>query len=643
MAVFASSVYAQVAPPALQSLRKVPIPKPSNLSTFVANEQAAIQLGKALFWDMKVGSDGVSACASCHFHAGVDNRSKNQLSPGLLIVDAQGRPAPDNTFQVGGPNYQLKTTDFPFRKLKNVDDAKSTVIADRNDVSSSQGVFLRQFLGLDASNGENNLPVADAVFHIGSVNTRRVEPRNSPTVINAVFNHRNFWDGRAVDIFNGVNPFGLRDAGAKVFIADNLGAVKAISVVINNSSLASQASGPPLSAFEMSSQGKLFPELGRRLLSTRPLSLQKVDAKDSVLGPLSRGQTPGLSVVDYATLIRQAFRPEWWQGTVGVQIDTVSGTSKGTAHADSSRSLAAATQGNSSTGNRQPTFTQMEANFSLFFGLSVQMYESLLVSDQTPYDAYADGNTAALTSVQKQGLDLFLNKGKCVACHKGAEFTGASVQNVALGRLERMVMGDGQNGVYDAGFYNIGVRPTREDLGVGGSDPFDFPLSEARLLSQFGPTVYKNVVGVTPNLSLATGERVVADGAFKTPGLRNVELTAPFFHNGGQRTLREVVDFYNRGGDFAAQNIRDLDPDVVRLGLTSKEKDAMVAFLKALTDERVRYRKAPFDHPQLFIPNGHVGDTVTVVNNGSGEATDIITELPATGSNGGTALRSFLE
>jgi cytochrome c peroxidase len=326
-----------------------------------------------------------------------------------------------------------------------------------------------------------------------------------------------------------------------------------------------------------------------------------------------------------------------------VQIDNVSGTSSGTAHADSSRTLTSATQGSGGGGNKLPTYTQMEANFSLFFGLSVQMYESLLVSDQTPYDAYAEGNAAALTDQQKLGLDVFLNKGKCVACHKGAEFTAASVQNVALGRLERMPMGDGQNGVYDSGFYNIGVRPTREDLGVGAIDPFGFPLSEARLLSQFGPTVFQNVVGAAPNLTLSPAERVVADGGFKTPGLRNIELTAPFFHNGGQRTLREVVEFYNRGGDFAARNIADLDADIVPLGLSPKEKDALVAFMRALTDERVRLRKAPFDHPQLLIPNGHVGDTVAVASSGNGEATDIITELPATGRNGGTPLRSFLE
>ncbi|MFM7160086.1 MAG: cytochrome-c peroxidase, partial [Planctomycetaceae bacterium] len=454
---------------------------------------------------------------------------------------------------------------------------------------------------------------------------------------------RNFWDGRAQDVFNGVNPFGLRDRGAQVYVSQGPQQVRAIAIEIDNASLASQAVGPPLSAFEMSAAGKQFPDLGRRLLGERPLADQMVHSDDSVLGSLSRGNMPGLSIPDYATLIRQAFKPQWWESEAEITLDAADGDAGGTAHANSSPALAAAIKphaGNKPTG---PTYSQMEANFSLFFGLSVQLYESLLVSDQTPYDSYAEGNTGALTTTQKLGLDVFLNKGKCVNCHKNAEFTGATVQNALNQRVERMLMGDGQLAIYDNGFYNIGVRPTREDLGVGGGDPFGLPLSEARLLSQSGAAFFEQVIGSGPGLSPTAGERATASGAFKTPGLRNIELTAPYFHNGGQRTLAEVVDFYNRGGDFARQNIADLDADIQPLGLTVKEKDALVQFLKALTDERVRSRKAPFDHPQLWLPNGHVGGTGGVTNNGFDEAVDQMLEIPATGRNGGTPLKNFLE
>src|SRR5262245_64764241 len=60
-------------------LRAVPVPGPSNLDEFVKDPAMARALGKALFWDMQVGSDGVQACASCHFRAGADPRSKNQV------------------------------------------------------------------------------------------------------------------------------------------------------------------------------------------------------------------------------------------------------------------------------------------------------------------------------------------------------------------------------------------------------------------------------------------------------------------------------------------------------------------------------------------------------------------------------------
>ena len=60
--------------PEILPLNAIPVPEPSNLADFVKNKQAAIQLGKALFWDMQVGSDGIQACASCHFNAGADSR-----------------------------------------------------------------------------------------------------------------------------------------------------------------------------------------------------------------------------------------------------------------------------------------------------------------------------------------------------------------------------------------------------------------------------------------------------------------------------------------------------------------------------------------------------------------------------------------
>ena len=169
---------------------------------------------------------------------------------------------------------------------------------------------------------------------------------------------------------------------------------------------------------------------------------------------------------------------------------------------------------------------------------------------------------------------------------------------------------------------------------MGGKDPFGHPLSESRLAQQ---RLFESLLNAAPNDTVGADERIAADGAFKTPGLRNIELTAPYFHNGGQLTLRQVVDFYNRGGDFAENNIDNLDADIHPLGLTEEEKTSLVAFMESLTDERVRYERAPFDHPQLFVTNGHPGDPNAVTDDGTGQATTTVLELPAVGRNGTSA------
>lgn len=629
--------------PQPESLKGREVPEPTNLSEFILDKEAAVELGKALFWDMQVGSDNKVSCATCHFHAGADNRIKNQVSPGLLRSTSTGGQDPDESFQVGGPNYVYKREDFPFHKFSDVDDRESSVISSINDVASSQGVVLRDVGNkFSAREDENGTLVPDDIFHVGVVNTRRVEPRNTPTVINAVFNFRNFWDGRAQNIFNGVNPFGGRDSDAYVWKSDDNLGVSQIKIGINNASLASQAVGPPLSHFEMSATGRRFPELGRKLLNRRPLANQIVHREDSVLGKYSRHQKGGLTVATYASLIQQAFKPEWWNGNTTILIGEEA-PMEGTADSGGIPALTKATKKPKERPPLKNGFTQMEANFSLFFGLSIQLYEATLVSDDSPFDRFVEGEKSALTAEQQAGLEIFFGKAKCANCHGGAEFTKASVAHVEKERLERMLMGNLSQAVYDNGFYNIGVRPSLDDLGVGGSDPFGLPLSESRLAEQFGADVFKDVLGVDPNLAVVPGERVAANGAFKTPTLRNIELTAPYFHNGGTLTLLEVVEFYNRGGDFHDENIDDLDPDVDSLNLSEAEKSALVAFLKSLTDDRVRNRRAPFDHPQLMIPNGHVGDTSKVIDSGDGSARDRLIELPATGAGGGIPLPNFLE
>src|SRR6185369_9335380 len=188
----------------------------------------------------------------------------------------------------------------------------------------------------------------------------------------------------------------------------------------------------------------------------------------------------------------------------------------------------------------------------------------------------------------------------------------------------------GANIIYDNGFNNTAVRPTTEDIGRGGSAPTTNPLTglfyplSFSLLAElqaasnlgFNPTLFPLGTPLTPILpaQLPANFPVANDGNFKVPGLRNVELTAPYFHNGGDMFLDDVIDFYTRGGNFPLANQASLDVAIADIGALQNapaKQDSLVAFLKSMTDERVRNESAPFDHPELFVPNGDLpnGDT----------------------------------
>jgi hypothetical protein len=151
---------------------------------------------------------------------------------------------------------------------------------------------------------------------------------------------------------------------------------------------------------------------------------------------------------------------------------------------------------------------------------------------------------------------------------------------------------------FDAGFFNIGVRPTADNPGRGGTI-FGLPLSFTRLAQQAG------LPFTAPILSAGLPTLDSVQGSFKTPILRNVELTAPYFHNGGVLTLDQVVEFYSRGGNFPnnAELAAAIQP-IGNLRQNSTRRAEVVEFLKTLTDDRVRNEQAPFDHPELVIHNG---------------------------------------
>jgi cytochrome c peroxidase len=722
---FGPVVAAPILPATLmQSLRTVANPILPNgptgvprddLKDYIANQTAAIQLGKALFWEMQAGSDNKTACATCHFKAGADGRNQNQMNPGANGGwDGFGY----------GPNYTLISNDFPFTALPT---------KDVDNIVGSQGVRKSNFTGFSKSGAELTSSVSDPVFSVGGVNVRQVTGKNTPANINAVFNHRQFWNGRAQPEFNGVNPFGNRDVTAKVWMLGSTGSPVQIDIHITNASPASQAVGPALSPVEMSASGRTFPDLGHKLLLVKPLGLQKVDPTDSVLGTLADTATGKGLTTTYTALIQRAFQPKWWNYSKRMPVGS---------------------------------YNMMEDNFALFWGLSIMLYEATLVADQSPMDQYlltrvfstivdpvtgmpqlvSDDPTLLDQTVNRlasegisttrndilNGLALFERPVSpppsfpvpagfgvgCMGCHVGAETTSASVRNltgpgveagdVALKlagfdlRMERMFLKADWTppgpvtpvplgtdkitfdpstyavnvveeiipfpggfstpispaiplpiGTYDAGWYNLGVRPTADDPGLGATDVFG-PWSWTLFFQSTTPSLIKvpgNGLGCAglgnatfPNTllnpqgfpllsgTLTASEAADVAGTFKVPGLRNVELNGPYFHNGGKSTLAQVVDFYDSGGDFDRTTNATKAPAIVPLQLSADQQKSLVAFLLALTDDRVRLQQAPFDHPQLFVPNGD-----------SPPGTDNMVEVPAVGTSGSqTPVQRFL-
>jgi cytochrome c peroxidase len=642
-----------------------PAPPPAAYNAIVRNKTALRTLGKALFWDVQVGGPSHQACASCHFHAGADTRTVNQLNPGVNV-----QPTADNSFgnafgQTGGgapagPNHALAPADYPFHRLANVGDPNSAVLYDTNDVASSQGAFRAELVPPLANNAAGqsltcrSTPGAPFAIMVDGhpVNTRTVERRNTPSNINAVFNYRNFWDGRASNTFNGVNPFGRRailaDPTVRVYTTDGTAAApKALQ--LDNMSAASQATGPVLSVSEMACANETFPALGRSLMGQRVLQTQPVSATDSVFSRMPAGSIAtggvGLSVT-YRQLVHAAFQPAYWQDAHYYSVDPTTGQISRAADA---------TKG----------YLVDELDFSLFFGMAIDAYERTLISDQSPFD------TGTMPADAVAGAGLFVGKGHCAGCHDGPLFSEATTYqgDTAFAAIERMVRVEQPPALHDNGFYNIGVRPVFEDLGNGGVDPYGNQLSFTRqFILAPGPAdvgidrfsvdpceLNAGTCASLPTAAQARSQRVVVDGSFKIPGLRNVALTPPYFHNGGQKSLAEVIAFYNRGGDrrtlangdttgtgplgrpiaTAAPISPDMggsnmDPNVTSLSLNAQEAAQIVAFLQSLTDPRVACHMAPFDHPGITVANGHLPQE-SDHNGNAGDVTSTIREVGAGG------------
>lgn len=149
---------------------------------------------------------------------------------------------------------------------------------------------------------------------------------------------------------------------------------------------------------------------------------------------------------------------------------------------------------------------------------AIAAFERTIITRNSAFDRYMQGDKAAMSPAAVRGKALFEGKANCIACHGGANFT-------------------------DESFHNIGI---------GDDDP-----GRAKIV----PGAF-------------------AKGAFKTPGLRNVLLTAPYMHDGSHKNLEEVIRHYNNAGSRG----NGMSPEIKPLHLREQEIFDLVAFLGALTE-----------------------------------------------------------
>jgi cytochrome c peroxidase len=162
---------------------------------------------------------------------------------------------------------------------------------------------------------------------------------------------------------------------------------------------------------------------------------------------------------------------------------------------------------------------------------AIASYQRTVVSDNSPFDQWVKGDAKAMTEQQIEGFRVFLDpeKGNCAVCHEAPNFT-------------------------DSGFHNLGLA----SYGEKDHDVGRYQFKKIKIM----------------------------DGAFKTPTLRDTDLSAPYFHDGSASTLMDVMEHYSKGGEVKT----NLSPNFEANELTQAEKQSLVAFMHALTTDHDIYR-----------------------------------------------------
>ncbi len=190
---------------------------------------------------------------------------------------------------------------------------------------------------------------------------------------------------------------------------------------------------------------------------------------------------------------------------------------------------------------------------------AIASFERTIISGDSPFDRYLyGGEQDAISEAARRGLEIYRDKGRCQDCHRIGESSATFIDNdfhnlgVAFKNIQDRMM-------------EVAARFRRAKQEGKDIDETVLTQSDASELGRFAVTMRPSDIG-----------------RFKTPTLRNIAVTAPYMHDGSQKTLMEVIEFYNKGGE----DNPFLDGGIRPLNLTEQEMKDLVAFLETLTSPR---------------------------------------------------------
>jgi len=224
---------------------------------------------------------------------------------------------------------------------------------------------------------------------------------------------------------------------------------------------------------------------------------------------------------------------------------------------------------------------------------AIAAFERTQYAGDAPFDRFIAGDEKAIGAAAKRGWGLFNGKGRCSDCH-------------AFSTVSPLFS--------DLKFHNIGIAAHKTDfIDLARKAASTVRVGDVKQVDELAIQTHFSELG-----RFLVTKQANDIGAFKTPGLRNVALTAPYMHDGSLATLWDVMDHYNKGG---VPN-PNLDGGMQRLGLTEAEIDDLVAFMESLTSSkfaalakqemaRQRARKSVRPERETAVAmgkQGHLGD-----------------------------------